>query len=436
MTDGEVRGWRALPPVLVVAIVLDACTSLAGIAWSRFAHELTSEHKWGLAIRGIYFAITVLSVVGYVELARRRTGWARRGLHAAAILVAADTLLWVVIAWYFAIHPSSAPGWFGMFWKISAMVLRAAPAIALAMAAWDRRVLAIAGLVLVAAVDAAHYFLDDLLKWLGAGDKGYFTVISIISLVGTVSLALLAFAAARGLASPEPRRAAHGLSRAAGALQLRVVAAIAGSGLGLFVALMSPNEGALELVKLGMFSGLVINFLADLWFSVSVLGASRAELPDLPRWPLAIAGAMIAWCSGVLLEKAPEMYEVLYGSHAGGREAIDALALFSLALPVVETLGIAVLAALIGGLASRRSLPELATHASGKGVGFVALMLAGIAITQWVIPAAKSEGGLILMMLCALVAILAAMILMMRLCRYAAEAVEQEPGLPAAKLVT
>lgn len=434
----EQRGWRSLPPILIVALALDACASLAGVAWSRFGHELTSEIKWGLAIRGIYFAIAVLTIGGYLELARRRTGWAARGLRIAAALVAIDTLLWIFVAWYYTLHPPiDGPGWFESVWKYAALALRVLPAIALAIAAWDRKVLAIAGVALVVGVDAAHYWLASLVKWLDAGDKGYMTLISAIALVDTAALVLLAIGAARGEAAAEPRRAATGLQRAASSLTLRLVASLAGSGLGLLVGLMGHGGDHAEgLVKLGVFGGLLVNVIADVVFATGAIEASRAAMPDLARWPLALAAAAVAWCAGALLEKAPDLYQVLYGHHdAFYGSAKDTFALFSAAVPLVETLGMGAVAAVIGAFAGRRSLSELSTHASGKGVGFVALMLASVGIAQWIVPEAKSEGGLMMMLLCILAAVIYALVLMMRLCKLGAEAVEAEPSLPAAKLV-
>jgi len=272
-------------------------------------------------------------------------------------------------------------------------------------------------------------------KALGTEGIGFKLFFALSMLLDAASFTVLAIGAASGATSPESSRAVTGLLRIGGALRVRVVAALVGSGIGLLVALTSHGgEGSIGIMKLAMIGGLAISIVADVMLVLGAALAARAALPVLPRWPLVAAAACVAWSAGVMLDKLPHVYRLLYGDHSGG-DGFEYLAVFGALVPLVELAGIALVAGTISAFANRRGDQELATHASGKGVGFVVLMLAGIGITTWLIPQAKSESGLLVMMLCALTAMLAAMIMMARLCKLAAEAVDREPGLPAARVV-
>ena len=69
------------------------------------------------------------------------------------------------------------------------------------------------------------------------------------------------------------------------------------------------------------------------------------------------------------------------------------------------------------------------------GVGFVILMLVGIAFQHWLVPTARSENSALFLLLAGLGTTLWATVMMAQLFARAADALDQAPGLPAAKLV-
>jgi hypothetical protein len=430
----EQRGYKALPPVLLGAIALTFVAAAVELAWMFVAPSFESSTKWMLTLRGLHTAADLLAIAGCLELADRLAGNARRAVHAAALAIAAGLVMWIVWDWIFVLREHYERTLADKMLHWVDVAIRLAPAVALAIAAWPRRAFAITGLVLGVLPAIANIFQESIFEAFGEG-HGYRVFFALSMLMDVASFTVLAIGAARGTTSPDTRRAAAGFLRIGGALRVRVMAALVGSGIGLLVALGSHGgEGSIGIMKLAMIGGLAINIVADVMLVFGAALAARAALPVLPRWPLVAAGACVAWSAGVMLDKLPHVYRLLYGDHSG-TDGFEYMAMFGALVPLLELGGIALVAATIGAFANRRDDQELATHASGKGVGFVVLMLAGIAITTWLIPEAKSESGLLVMMLCALTAMLAAMILMARLCKLAAEAVDREPGLPAARVV-
>jgi hypothetical protein len=121
---------------------------------------------------------------------------------------------------------------------------------------------------------------------------------------------------------------------------------------------------------------------------------------------LLLAGLLALWSAGIANMQLPQMYTVLYGGEDYGHYGAEMMELAAV-VPLVAAAALAVLAATIGAFANKRSLEDLRVHASGKGVGFVALMLASVGITTWLLPKAGSISGFVTMSLCAIVAMLA-----------------------------
>jgi hypothetical protein len=111
------------------------------------------------------------------------------------------------------------------------------------------------------------------------------------------------------------------------------------------------------------------------------------------------------------------------------REFIETL---SLALPLVSSASVAVLALAVHRYARARSLAELAATATSKGATFVGLILMSLAIQTVVIPDARTIESFVLMTLVAAGAGLAANVAMARLCEQAATAIEDQGALPEA----
>jgi len=432
MSDDK-RGWRALPPVLVMAIVLQVAAAAYYAVW-RLAEP--GEHWFARAMltsRGIHFAIDLMAIVGVFELARRSTGRTRAALTGAWIAFAVGSVVSISFDWVFTLWAPGIDSSFDKVWLALSYVgygIDMVAAICLAVAVLPKLPIAIGGFVLL----AIGHPPPIVYGWIGDGRAASLTFNIGAELAFAVGFALLAITCASA-GTTESRRAVAGLRQVGGALKLRVAAALCGTGLLLLVMMShSGGDGALGVVKLAMMSAAVLNFVAQMMMSFGAMNGASAELPDLPRWAMAVAAALALWAAGVMAAQLPHLYEVLYGHEhdSWGGNYAEALAT---ALPLVVTAAVGIVAGAIGALAARRGDEQLRTHASGKGVGFVALMLASIGITAWVLPDAKSEGGLIGIMFCAAGCGLWAMILGARLCSLGADAIDAEPGLPAAKIV-
>jgi hypothetical protein len=438
MTDDK-RGWRALPPVLAAAVLLQLVALVANVIW----HLAEPGEKWFartmLTEAGIHLAADVLAVYGVYELVRRTTGRARIALQIATVSLAIGTLVGVGFEWLFTLWSPSSEGSFEkalLAMRYTSFGLDAVGAAGLAIAAWDKLPFAIGGLVLAVFGHPPPIVYDKLAAAFGTELHGYFKIQLVTQGAYAIGFALLAIAATTVVGTPETRRAVSGLRQVGGALKLRVVAALVGTGLLLLVMMAkTPGEGSVGVIKLALMSAAVLNLVAQLILSFGAMSAASAELTDLPRWAMVVASALSLWAAGVMLAQLPHVYEMLYGrgDHDFGENYAEALAT---ALPIVVTAVIAVVAGAIGALAARRGDNELRTHASGKGVGCVALMLSSIGITAWLLPEAKSESGLLMIMFCAAGTGLWAMVLGARLCSLGADAIEAEPGLPSAKLVS
>jgi hypothetical protein len=239
-------------------------------------------------------------------------------------------------------------------------------------------------------------------------------------------------------ASADSTLAVRGLRRAASALRLRLFAAVVVPVLTVLVILGKGGDGSLELINFAKFAALAINIVALAQFAGGTLAAARAEVVDLARWPLLVASAGSFWCAGVMLAQLPSVYHVLYGDPSGwaAEEGQRTLQAFSVVAPFITIALVAIVASVIGAFASRRSFDDLRTHASGKGVGFVALMGVSLAIANWMLPKATSTGSIAFMVFAAAGCALWANVLMIQLCTLGADAIDREPGIPTAKIVS
>ncbi len=427
---------RAVPPLFLLAIVGELLFVGLELGW-RFAStgELWIE-RLSLTSGGLGLATRALAAAGIWELARRASGRARKALLVSAIAFLAGIVFsmgwnWLWTLWHR--HES-----FETLWKIESYAQFTCDVVAMtafAIAAWSAGAVAIAGLVLALASHPPPFAYDWILSLIGNGDKAGLVFEIVVQLLLVAGMLLLAIAVASGEANSEPHRAAAGLRQVAASLKLRVVGVLVGAGLTILVILGSNGgEGALGALKLAMFSQVVLYAIAQVMMSLGAMRASSAAVPDLPRWACALAAALALWCTGVVILQVPRMYNLLYGEEHGffRKDSVEAL---SLALPLVVAASVAVVAAAISALAARRGDEQLRMHASGKGVGFAALIVSSIGITTWVVPHAKSDSGYAMMLVCAGGALLWAFVLAAKLCALGADAVEAEPGLPAAKVV-
>lgn len=424
MTD-DVRGWRAIPPALMLAFALDLGFLVVRLVFT------SSGARWALAEDGVALAVNALAMFGLIDLARRLSGREGQGLRIAMAGFAGKLALVMVGGLVLNFTSWSSETIFtvdGYLW----FAAKLAVPIGLAIAAWKRApVLVAVAVVARLADDLPPPLARAFYGWLDLGVQGWFVLDSVLRAVGIVLAIAVVATVARGAPTSEPARAVAGLRRSASALKLRVIAAVVMTGLTLLVIAGKSGEGAVSMLKLAMMAGAVINIVAMVLLALGTVEAARSGLGDLPRWPLLLSSVLAMWCVGVLLAQLPYLYRMLY---AGDREDDYAQA-WSVGLPLIATAGIALIAVAVSGLASRRGDDELRAEASGKGAGFVLLMLVSVAIQTWWLPKADSLGVFVGMTLCAAVAGLYATLILAKLCDLAAVAVDREPGLPTAKLV-
>jgi hypothetical protein len=197
------------------------------------------------------------------------------------------------------------------------------------------------------------------------------------------------------------------------------------------------SSGSLEMLKLATLSALVVNIIAFTQLGIGALRTARASVPELGRWAFVVGGSCALWAAGVMLGQLPWFYKLLYGNDRyGGDLTRDYTQALSLALPLVATAGLALLAVAISGLAARTGNETLRAEAQAKGAGFVALSLVAMAITAWMLPKASSMSSLAMLMLLALGASIVAIVMMARLLGLAALDVERQVGLPSATVIS
>jgi hypothetical protein len=437
MTE-QSKGLRALPPALVLAFAVWIAMTIARLVFLMTVEEPWSAVRFHLVSEGTSVASEALAVLGAFELARRLTGRAALGIAVAAWAFAATIVLdvsftlvsfksnlweheWVYKAYDYAFFA----GWLAV-------------PIGLAIASWhERRALAV-GVVLASLLTWPPPFLAHAMySWMPSGKTGQ--VIEMALRLVRIGCFFAGFAAtARGATVTDRMVAASGLRLAGKALWLRVIAALSVVLLTLMVISGKGSKGSIEMLQLAMMAAAVINIVALAQFGVGAVRAARGKVAELGAWPLALGGAASLWASGVTLGQLPWLYKMLYQRDTGfaGGQMVDYAQALAVAMPIVVTAGVALVAVAISGLAARRANDELRADAQAKGAGYVALTLVSLAIQAWMLAKATSMGSFTMLTLLAAGAGLVATVMMAKLCGLGAAELEREPGLPTATIVS
>ncbi|HEY5945854.1 MAG TPA: hypothetical protein VIV40_10200 [Kofleriaceae bacterium] len=435
MSEGK-PGLRALPPALLLAFAAWFVMLVANVVLRITVKEPWTALRFQLTADGVGFATEVLATFGAFELARRLTGRAALGVRIAGAALLFEIVLdlaWALVQFksnlwehewiYKAADYAFWAGW---------MVIPIGLFIALGR---ENRVL---GIMIVSAALLTWppaFLAKGMYSWLPTGNAGFVIDGAMRGL--RYALMLAGFAA---LAAQEPTSdrviAASGLRTAAKSLWLRVIAAIVVVLLTLMVIGGRGSKGSMDVLKLAMFTALIVNVIAMVQFGVGALRAARGAVADLGRWPFAISGGVALWAGGVMISQTSWLYKMLYergSSSAFGTEtANDYAQALVVAMPIVITVGIALLAVAISGFAARRGAEDLRAHAQAKGAGFVTLTLVSVAIQAWMLPKAGSLGSFAMLSLLAAGSVLVAIVMMARLLNLAADELDREPGLPTA----
>jgi hypothetical protein len=307
----------------------------------------------------------------------------------------------------------------------------------LAWAVWKQnRVLAIVGLIVAAFSDPPPVLGNAMYG--GVEDfKMALSIDGALRIVRVTVMSILAIAASRGITPTDRPAGAEGLRLAARGMWLRVLVACSIVLLSLMaMGSRGGGEGLFEMLRFMMMAGACATTIAFAMFGVGLARTARATIADLPRYPLVLSAAASLWCCGVELSKLPYIYRMLYkAGDYGGYSDRDYMSAFTLAEPLVAIGAVALVAVAIGRFASERTTISLQSEAQGKGIGIVFMMLASVGIQNWMIPAAKSQGSMMMLTVLAAVAGLFAVIMIAKLCASAAAEIEREPGLPTASVI-
>lgn len=437
MTEST-KGVRSLPAALTLGFAIGFVMMGMRIVFVHVQPETWRAVRFNLISEGTTVASLALCLLGALELARRMTGRAAQGIKLAALGFAGGLAADVSYTAIQLVDEFWKHQWISTTFAYSFFTAWLLVAIGLGVAHWEKRRDIAGAVVLVSLLAWPPPFLaKTLYGWLPAGKTAW--TFEMVLLAFRLVVLLAAFAALeRTAATSDPPLAARGLRTAAKALWLRVIAAV---GLVLLTLLMiggGGSRGSVDVLKLAMIVAAIINIVALAQVGFGAARAARAGVAGLGRWPLVVGGAATLWAAGVTLAQFPWLYKMLYKGDEGlfGRDARELAQALSVTMPLVVTAGIAAIAFAIGGLAVRRGNEELRGHVQGKGTGFVALTLVSVAIQSWMLPKAGSLGAFAMLSLLAASAGLVATVMMAKLLGLAADALESEPGLPSASVVS
>jgi hypothetical protein len=453
--DEARRGWRALPPPLMLGFGLSALQTVVMTLSSVVVVDWYNPPAWlSLARFGAEATERALFAYGAVQLAQRHTGVARRGLQlAAAAWLAAVLLQFVslgVSILYEALWTERDNLWITVE-RHSRFAVAVLPTVGLAIAAMRRhRALAVVSGVITVAAHLPPFAIRAIWDWLALGYHGRSLLSAGLSLLELALIAALAVRLAPVTTMPEPGHAAAGLQRAVVGLRIRMLAVVVGTFPILF-AMSSRGGTAFALYKVTLVGSTVVHATAFCWLGRGLLDAAREG--GLSRARLAIAGAASLWCGAVVLAQLIFGYGTMYGSADRELHAfVDALVL---GVPLVEVIGVATLTAELGafvarhwhaqeeaarsgavaGLAARHRDEQLRRDASGQLGWIIVPMLASAVIRGWILPHTTSRGAAEFLTLVAAGCALVALVTVARLCSDALAVLERAPGVPAARVV-
>lgn len=439
MSDSP-SGWSAIPPAWRIALVVEPVLIAAFPLYFVFFDHGPGDYsaRFSQAVEALGIAVDLLIAAGAWQLARQMTGGAASGLRIVAIANMVEIGVGIAsrIVFEYGNHHHWSMDTFRVVesvdqyaWFVTAYL----PVVGLAMALWrERLALAITGLVAALLVHPPELLSKLLYGWLDLGFRSGQLLYMALGLARLAIVFVMLLFVARGTPAANRQLAIVGMRRASIALWMRVAAALLVPLLAA-AAIGDPDAGrnAVETWKYFMMAVAIFNVVGLAMFVVGVLTAASAELPELGRWLLALAGAAGAWCAGVALAQLVPMYFMLYGDTS---EA-EATAL-NVAVPIVAIVAIVLLAVAVRMYAVRAGLEHLRALAAGSGAAFLLLMGATILIEAWMVPDASSSHTALALMLLAAAAGLAATLIIARMCRAAADALAGGSTLPAAKLVS
>lgn len=434
----EPKGLRALPPALVLAFAVWLVMIGVRVVYIVAATDPYSGIRFAMVNEGTGFACEVLATLGAFELARRLTGRAGQGALIAAIGFASTIAIDVAYGFTSFMERAWEHEWIFKVGDYAFFVAWLAVSVGVAIACGrEKRGLGIAVVAVSLLTWPPPFLAKAMYGWMPDGKTGY-AIEHAIRAARLVVLVAGFAAIARGTTVTDRALSASGLRSAGKALWLRVIAAVSVVLLTLMVIGGRGSTSSLEVLQVAIMAAAVINIVALVMFGVGGVRAARGSIAELGRWPLVLGGAASLWAAGVTLGQVPWLYKMLYkhDSVFGSSELTKYAQALSVAMPVVVTVGVGLIAIAIGHLAARRGRDELVAHAQAKGAGFVTLTLVSLAIQAGMIPNAKSIGSFAMLSLLTAGCGFAATVMMAKLCGLGADELERDAGLPSATVVS
>jgi hypothetical protein len=209
-------------------------------------------------------------------------------------------------------------------------------------------------------------------------------------------------------------------------LVFRILAAIAIT----LIVIAGRSDKAARFV---MLAGPAIVVVTMLLFAIALQRVASAGIDGMPRLLFALGAALTVWWGAIQLAQV----SVLLGATRDvyrAEHALSVLQRFSIAGPIVVTLGLALVGSAIASFASRRGDAGLRGVAAGRTFTFVAATLLGIGIQSQLAGARSLDTALAMIVLAAILSI-AGLAALVGLLGRAADAIEAEPGVPPARVV-
>ncbi|HSK01573.1 MAG TPA: hypothetical protein VK932_10050 [Kofleriaceae bacterium] len=429
--------FRNVPPAIYVALglgVAGALTFAIAALWStgELYERYQSLERWRMLHTGCNTAATLLMALGLLELSRRHVG-SQRALTRAAAWLGLASLGWLAVPPLLAILEPGPESWSAIHaWLgrgIGVLLLAGTVMLTLAAGAWRRVPLAAVGLI---ALDVTSYWVPVLGKELAdllgpdLSSRHVYGLIRHAVNVSATVFVVASLAAGGREPAPDPRAAAGGLRLARGVLIFRVMAAVA------IAMLVVPGRSA-DAAKIVAILGPAVVIITMLVLSIALQRVASARLDGMPRLLLSLGAALTLWWGTIQVEQVTAILGAL-GDRFGAERALGIVQRFSVAGPLVATLGLALVGSAIAMFAGHRGDVELRQAATGRTTTFVVLTLASIALPLLATTPTSAGSAVALVVFTVIPAVLGLLALMALLAQ-AADAIEAEPGIPPARIL-
>ncbi|MEP6864998.1 MAG: hypothetical protein ABJE66_30540 [Deltaproteobacteria bacterium] len=430
--------WSKIPMALRIAALATVAIAILLLAAYPFPSATIAPRFWMFRV-GLAYAAKGFAIYGALELA----GLLRAKAAVGAKLAAAGWATTIAIG-FVQVGVSMAGAWrdpIGTTLQWLWWVAMLAVGIGFAITAFRRPVIAIVGAVMWLAIERPPIVEDWLWKHLLDHRDAQFAInIGHLVLQAAIVLVLAAVAVGdvpNGFAIRDPQRIRWGHTKIANALWLRVIA-ISALPLVTLMIMGSQNSASFKAVGYAMIVAGFINAVSFLGVGLGALDAARSNQVDLHRTPFFLGAAGSLWCAGVTLFQLPELYETLFGDHSGflAERNSDTAAAFAIVLPLVAAAGIVMWTVGVSGFAARRERLDLSARAQRTAVWFVVLSAASVGVSQGLLPDARSDGSVLLLLVLALACGFAAIVNALRLARDTAELANvEQPTVPTATML-